>query len=267
MRGNVFKIVVVVLLIAGCRGLPRPGALPDAHHLRVGQLHIHSDFELTEDNRILRDLMAERDDICRTLGLPCGKEVIDVHLFRDGERYAEFLARYFPGVPSRRAFFVETDSRLAIYAHWSDRMAEDLRHEVAHGYLHAVVPTIPLWLDEGLAEFFEVPRNQSGLNRPHLDLLSDMMEHDGWQPNLARLEELKEASQMDQRHYAESWAWVYAMLHSEPEKRKILTDYLAELYAGGPAAPLSHRLVAHSAQPAQTLATYLTALKQDSMRR
>jgi hypothetical protein len=235
--------------------------------LRVGQLHIHSDFELAEDHRILRELTAERDEMCRTLGLPCGNEVIDVHLFGDGERYAEFLKRHYPTVPSRRAFFLETDSRLAVYAHWSDRMAEDLRHEVAHGYLHAVVPGIPLWLDEGLAEFFEVPRGQNGLNQPHLDLLSDMMHHDGWKPNLEKLEQLREASQMDQRHYAESWAWVYAMLHSDPERRKILTDYLAELYERGTAAPLSHRLAAHSAQPEQTLATYLTELKESSMRR
>ena len=74
----------------------------------------------------------------------------------------EYLTRNFPSVPSRRAFFLETDTRLAVYAHWSDRVAEDLRHEVAHGYLHSVVPGLPLWLDEGLAEYFEVPRGQNG---------------------------------------------------------------------------------------------------------
>lgn len=265
MYGNLSKLIVIVSLFGGCRGLPQPAALPDAYHMRVGQLHIHSDFELTEDNRILRDLIAEREDICHTLGLPCGNEVIDVHLFRDGERYAQFLARHFPSVPSRRAFFVETDSRLAVYAHWSDRMAEDLRHEVAHGYLHAVVPGIPLWLDEGLAEFFEVPRGQNGLNRPHLDLLSDMMEHDGWQPDLGRLERLRDAAQMDQRDYAESWAWVYAMLHSEPEQREVLTKYLAEIYENGATEPISRRLAGQSSQPEQTLSKYLAELKQSTI--
>ena len=128
---------------------------------------------------------------------------------------AQFLLRHFPSVPSRRAFFLETDTRLAVYAHWSDRVAEDLRHEVAHGYLHAVVPGLPLWLDEGLAEYFEVPRGTNGLNRPHVDLLSDMMQHDGWRPNLERLEQLTDAAEMDQRDYAEAWAWVYFLLHSD----------------------------------------------------
>jgi hypothetical protein len=230
--------------------------------MRVGQLHIHSDFKLPENHRIIRELVGERENISHTLGLPAVNEVIDVHLFADEERYAQFLRRHFPTVPARRAFFLETDSRLAVYAHWSDRMAEDLRHEVAHGYLHAVVPGIPLWLDEGLAEYFEMPPVENGMNPPHLALLSDMMEHDGWQPDLGRLERLRDATQMDQRDYAESWAWVYAMLHSEPEQREVLTGYLAELYSNGIAEPISRRLAALSEKPEQTLSKYLANLKQ-----
>jgi hypothetical protein len=254
------------MLFGGCRGLPQPAALPDAHHMRVGQLQFHSDFKLDKDHRIVRDLVAEREVIGRTLGLPAGNEVIDVHLFADGERYAQFLQRYFPTVPTRRAFFLETDSRLVVYAHWSDHMAEDLRHEVAHGYLHAVVPTIPLWLDEGLAEYFEVSPAQNGLNPPHLALLADMMEHDGWQPDLGRLERLRDATKMDQRDYAEAWAWVYAMLHSEPEQREILSSFLAELYERGMAEPMSRRLADHSKDPERTLAVYLANLKQNTAR-
>jgi hypothetical protein len=259
------SLIVVMLSLIGCRSWPQPSALPDAHHMRVGQLEFRSNFEIPEDHRLVRELTAERDDVCRTLGLPCGNEVIHVYLFRDAETYGQYLARHFPGVPPRRAFFLESDTELAVYAHWSDRVAEDLRHEVAHGYLHAVAPGLPLWLDEGLAEFFEVPRGQNGLNRPHLDLLSDMMQHDGWQPDLERLERLRDAGQLDQRDYAESWAWVYALLHSEPEQRELLTGYLAEIHERGAATePLSKRLAAHHDEPERTLAKYLAGLKQDS---
>jgi hypothetical protein len=264
MRRILLKLIVLLLLVGGCRGWPRPSALPDAHHMRVGQLEFVSNFELPEDHRLVRELTAERDDVHHTLGLPNSTEVVTVYLFRDAETYGEFLSRHFPGVPSRRAFFLETDTRLTVYAHWSDRVAEDLRHEVAHGYLHAVVPGIPLWLDEGLAEFFEVPRGQNGLNRPHLDLLSDMMQHNGWRPDLQRLERLRDAAQMDQRDYAESWAWVYALLHSEPEQRELLTGYLAELHERGAVEPLSTRLAAQNAAPEQTLAEYLAGLKRDT---
>jgi hypothetical protein len=254
------QLFAALLAIAGCRSIPRQAALPSKYQLQADQLVLNSDFVLSADHRLVRDLTAERNDICQTLGLPPGNEPVEVYLFRDAETYREFLLRHFPSVPSRRAFFLETDTRLTVYAHWSDRVAEDLRHEVAHGYLHAVAPGLPLWLDEGIAEYFEVPRGTNGMNRPHMDLLADMMHHDGWRPNLERLEQLADASQMDQRHYAEAWAWVYFLLHSDPQTTQLLTEYLADVRAHGRAEPLSARLATKYTEPARTLAQYLTDL-------
>jgi hypothetical protein len=263
------RLIIAQLLVgAGCRSLhqqlplPQSMKLPDAHQVPVGQLVFHTDFELPADHRLVRELTAERDDVCRTLGLPSSNEPIEVYLFSDAERYQEYLKRNFPNVPSRRAFFLETDTRLAVYAHWSDRVAEDLRHEVAHGYLHSVVPKLPLWLDEGLAEYFEVPRGLNGLNRPHVDLLNDMEEHENWKPNLARLETLTEAAQLDQRDYAESWAWVYFFLNSPPERRQILMIYLAELQKRGASDPLSVQLARAKVNPVEPMAKYVASLKQ-----
>jgi hypothetical protein len=244
--------------------LTPPDALPAAHELPVGQLVFHSDFDLAKDHRVIRQLTFEREDICTTLGLPCSNEPIDVYLFRDADRYREFLARHFPNVPSRRAFFLESDSRLSVYAHWSDRMAEDLRHEVAHGYLHSMVSGLPLWLDEGLAEFFEVPHGQEGLNQPHVELLADLAEHNGWRPDMRRLERLTDAAQMQQSDYAESWAWVYMFLHSQPDRRELLTKYLADLRETGTREPLSIRVAKASAEPEKALADYLATLKTTS---
>src|SRR6476661_5713260 len=136
-------LFAVQLLVAGCRGLPQPitlsppvkgpssSSLPDAYRTPVRQLVFHSDFPLPADHRLVRELTTEREYVNQTLGLAASNEPIDVYLFRDSERYQEFLKRNFPSVPSRRAFFLETDMRLAVYAHWNDRMAEDLRHEIA----------------------------------------------------------------------------------------------------------------------------------------
>jgi hypothetical protein len=279
MRLLAIVFALQLFALAGCRGLPQPinvptpmklplaMRLPDTYQLPVGQLLFHSDFELPADHRLVRELTLERDDLSRTLGLAATNETIHVYLFHDAERYQEFLKRDYPNVPSRRAFFLETDTQLTVYAHWSDRVAEDLRHEVAHGYLHAAVPRLPLWLDEGLAEYFEVPRGQRGLNRPHVDLLSDMATHDNWRPNLPRLEKLCESAQMDQRDYAESWAWVYFFLNSPPERREILTNYLADLRTRGAANALSVRLAALQVEPEQPLVAYLATLKQNTTAR
>ncbi len=277
MRRTLIFLFAPILAIGGCRGLPQPMnlpsqvrlpqtmRLPDAYEMTAGQLVFHSDFELPADHRLVRELVAERDDVLRTIQSAGSKEHIDVYLFRDAERYQQFLKYNFPNVPSRRAFFLETDTRLAVYAHWSDRVAEDLRHEVAHGYMHSVVPRIPLWLDEGLAEYFEVPRSQSGLNSPHVDLLSDMAEQESWRPNLPRLEKLTDAAQMDQRDYAESWAWVYFFLNSPPERREVLTRYLVELRNRGALEPLSARIVASHIEPERPMAEYLVSLKRSEI--
>jgi len=143
-------------------------------------------------------------------------------------------------------------------------MNEDLRHEVAHGYLHSAIPNLPLWIDEGLAEYFEVPRGYGGLNQPHVDLLSDSIERDDWKPSLKRLESLTDSSQMGQREYAESWAWVYFMLNSPPDRREILTGYLADLRLKGAAEPISARLAALNVEPEGPLTKYIATLKKDT---
>lgn len=274
-RARLLLLTLLLVTTTSCRGLPfarlaRP--LPTEPPAETEQLRFECDFQLPAENDLVRQLHAERGDIYTTLGLPPSDEPIHVHLFRDAETYQDQLAHRFPMVPNRRAFFVERDTELHVYAQWGDRLGEDLRHEVAHGYLHASIPAIPLWIDEGLAEYFEVPHAQAGLNRPHLLLLNDLLEHDGWQPDLPRLEALSAAGDMQQDHYAEAWAWVYFLLHTTPERRELLRDYLLELRDQGEAAPLSTRLAARHIEPQRTLAEFLATLKaqqpraQDSLR-
>jgi hypothetical protein len=149
---------------------------------------------------------------------------------------------------------------LAVYAHWGEAIAEDLRHEVAHGYLHASVPDIPLWIDEGLAEYFEVGRGRRGVNRIHVEYLAGQLAIGAWRPNLPRLEQLTSASDMTQLEYAEAWLWVHYLLESAEGHPAVLIDYLAALRAGESGAPLSERLSAKVAQPAPALIEHLKAL-------
>jgi len=96
---------------------------------------------------------------------------------------------------------------------------------------------------------------------PHLQLLSDMMEHNGWQPDLRQLEAIDSAGDMQQIHYAEAWAWVYFLLRSTPERHDLLSSYLMELRDKGTAEPLSARLAKRHIQPQRTLAEFLVGVK------
>jgi hypothetical protein len=195
------------------------------------------------------------------LALPHSDEPIQVYLFETAERFEGFMRLYHPEFPDRRAFFVETDARLSVYAQWGDHMAEDLRHEVTHGYLHCVAPEMPLWLDEGIAKFYEVPRGQRGLNRPLLDRLGVQMDREHWQPNLRRLEQFASTYNMTQDDYAEAWAWVHFLMESGPERLDMLRGYLTDLRRDGAAAPLSARLSTVSGGPDAVLIEHVRRLR------
>ena len=216
--------------------------LPHRTEVVAGQLVIHADFPLAEQHRLIRELESLRADVSQDLGLPISDEPVHLYLFENPRRYDEFVARQFPTFPTRRAFFVETDTTLSVYAAWQDRIAEDLRHETTHGYVHAVVPTVPLWLDEGVAEYFELPRSGKGLHAEHIAHLKGRLIEGTWRPDIERLEAVRTPGEMSQDHYAEAWCWVHWLLET-PARREILQDYLADLRRDGKTAPLPVRLV------------------------
>ncbi len=243
---------------AGCSHWRSAPALPSRHHLTLDQLLVFSDTALPKHHRLLEELRTQRSLVSTRLALPQTEEPIHVYLFPTSDRLESYLNVHYPGLPKRRAFFVETDTRLTVYAYWGDRVAEDLRHEVAHGYLHAAVPNLPLWLDEGLAEYFEVARGESGLNRPHLEQLSG---NPDWRPNLVRLEQLRDSGEMTQIEYAESWAWVHFMLESSPLRLQVLQAYLKSLTRPHGHRPLSELLFTADPQAATNLLDHLSVLQ------
>jgi len=227
-------------LLAGDRW-DRDAALPRRTELMAGQLVIHADFPLAGQHRLVRELEGMRADVSQRLGLPISDEPVHLYLFENPARYDAFVAARFPAFPARRAFFVETDTTLSVFAAWQDRIAEDLRHETTHGYVHAVVPAVPLWLDEGIAEYFELPSMQRGRHAAHLAHLSGRIIEGTWRPDLERMEALESAAAMSQDHYAEAWCWAHWLL-ATPDRQALLQEYLADVRRDPATAPLSVRL-------------------------
>ena len=89
---------------------------------------------------------------------------------------------------------------MLVYTFYGEHIRQDLRHELTHALLHSVLRDVPLWLDEGLAEFFELPPEADGVNTQHLDALSRAQ----FQPDLARLEQLTLVEQMKPPEYREA---------------------------------------------------------------
>ncbi len=207
-----------------------------------------ADFEIPRNSPVLRDLAGLRDQVYKELHLPPSSNIVQVYLFEDRERYESFMQAKYPDLPRRRAFFVAQPHRLGnsedllVYTYWGDRIQQDLRHELTHALLHSVLKDVPLWLDEGLAEFFEVPTVYDGVNQQHLEQLRRVTAAPRY--NLERLEQLSEVQQMTPGEYRESWAWAHLLLRSTPQARKVLVDYLHELRTNPHPGPMRPRLAA-----------------------
>src|SRR5262245_33326492 len=78
---------------------------PVKHTVRAERLVIHSDLPIEERSPLVRELAELRVDILSTLALPESKRPIVVYLFRDEDRYSNYMKQHFPKLPSRRAFF------------------------------------------------------------------------------------------------------------------------------------------------------------------
>jgi hypothetical protein len=260
MTGTGWPTAVLPVASVSSGPWSKPLGLPDRTELLAGQLVIHADFPLAGQHRLVRELESLRTDVSQRLGLPISDEPIHLYLFETPERFEAFVARQFPTFPSRRAFFVVTDTSLSVFAAWQDRVAEDLRHETTHGYVHAVVPAVPLWLDEGIAEYFEVPRSDQGLHAAHVAHLAGRLIEGTWQPDMAKLESLASAGELSQDHYAEAWAWVHWLLDTTPERRVLLEDYLADLRRDPATPPLSLRLRQVAGDAAAELKAHVESL-------
>ncbi|MBY0522493.1 MAG: DUF1570 domain-containing protein [Gemmataceae bacterium] len=259
LRGHPPRHIVALVflaLVAGCHGIHLPGpnvdrpekdAVPEAPakcSLRVSQFIFFSDFELKSDLPIFKELSGLRDQIYKELQLPTANRLVQVYLFEDRERYERFMHSQYPELPKRRAFFVAQQrcvggaEDLLVYTYWGDRIQQDLRHELTHALLHSVLLDVPLWLDEGLAEYYELPLGWKGVNYQHLE----QMRAGVVKPDLERLEQLSKVQQMTPAEYRESWAWVHLMLQSKPEAKAVLLAYLQQLRTNKNPGPLGPRL-------------------------
>jgi hypothetical protein len=238
---------------------------PGKHSFRVSQFVFLSDFEIRRDLPIFKDLGVLREQVYRELRLPPSNTEVFVYLFEDEQRYQEFMNKKHPTLPKRRAFFIAQPRRLGgtedlmVFTYWSgNHIQQDLRHELTHAVLHSVLKDVPLWLDEGLAEYFEVPQGWNGVNPQHIERLRQAGVHF----NLDRLEQLKEVHQMTPTEYREAWGWVHLMLRSNPQAKEVLVKYLQELRTNPNPGPLRPRLSKVFLSLDGTLQTHLADIER-----
>ncbi|HSK81137.1 MAG TPA: tetratricopeptide repeat protein [Thermoanaerobaculia bacterium] len=121
-----------------------------------------------------------------------------------------------------------------------DEMA-NIHHEYLHYVIRNNYPSLPLWLNEGLAEYystFEVSGNEAKIGLPH-------PHHIVWLrknaliplPKLLSIDEQSpEYNEESPRgsFYAQSWALVHYLLAGSPDRRLQAVEYLRLIQTGSP---------------------------------
>ncbi len=239
---------------------------PGKYTFRIAPYVFLCDFDVNRDQPLFQDLANLRTQVSRELQLPVGATTVQVYLFENQDRYKAYMQAHYKDLPSRRAFFVAQPRSiggvedLLVYTWWNQRIEQDLRHELTHALLHSVIRNVPLWLDEGLAEYFELPPAQKGINSSHVDNLCGPPGSGGCKPDLDRLEKMTKVDEMNRPEYREAWAWVHLMLHSKPEARAVLTAYLQQLHENRNPGPLAPKLAAVFPSPEEAFTRHVNDL-------
>jgi hypothetical protein len=212
---------------------------------RIDTFCVRTNFPIDEHEELFDELGRLRNDVSETLGVAATDHPVDLYLFGDRTSYEAFLHRRYPKVPFRRALFIKTAASHVVCAYRSDVLDVDLRHEATHALLHGALRRVPLWIDEGLAEYFEMAPAQRASRHPHLAALGD-------DPSLrvtplAALEQKTKVAEMGRADYRDAWAWVHFMLHGPVPAHRSLVQFLSAIRRGTPPGQLSARL--HSAVP------------------
>ncbi|MCS7237511.1 MAG: DUF1570 domain-containing protein [Thermoguttaceae bacterium] len=207
----------------------------------LGSFLCHSEFPVDEVPGLREVFPRTEAELTQTLGIQPQGATVEVYLFSVERNYRQFLARHFPDVPYRRALYIRRDGRNVLLAYRSPQLLVDLRHECVHALLHAWLPYVPLWLDEGLAEYFEQQPGRRAFEHPHLKLVR-LQAFLGRNPSLERLEALTDMAALGEREYRASWAWVHYLIHGPAEVNDEFRAYLQEIQAGNLPGPLAPRL-------------------------
>jgi hypothetical protein len=188
-----------------------------------------ADFRV-DAQEIQTQLIELTSELRDTLGIRPTGEPIQIVLFESRKNFLAYLGSTVPTSRDRRAVFVRKGSLTSIYCYRSGALTTDLRH----------VQFLPLWMDEGLAEYFE----ESPLLRPTSSRTKSVRIKAavGWSPDLDRLERIAVAGEMNSTDYRDSWALCSFLLNESHESKVSLRDYLQLIHDGNAPPQFSEHL-------------------------
>lgn len=237
----------MLLAFAGAAALgAEPPPLPDASAFKVvatGHFTVYSDADDARTRQALRQIETLRAVLTRlTAGLETRTaKPVYVYVFERNATLKRYSGDVTKGTKELAGFHVTGPDRnvLAMSLEASQNPAETLYHEYLHEVLAATFPKLPLWLNEGIAEYyttFALGEGVAEIGRPvkaHVHILRGkgvlpvrwLIGVDG--DSVDYNEEDRAGA-----FYAQSWATVHWLMRGSPERRERFAAYLGALANG-----------------------------------
>jgi hypothetical protein len=206
-----------------------------------GPFQFRATFSLDGFGPMFKELSDVEKELQRTLAVPPAGQSIDIYIVENEQAHKRLLRQLYPRVSYRRALYVQRSGQGSVYTYRHAELDVDLRHECTHALLHSTLPMVPLWLDEGLAEYFEMATAQRAFGHPHFSKLR-WINFVGFVRDIESLEQCHTLEDMGPTEYRFAWAWVHFMLHGPLPAHRALVHFLGDIRRGNPPGQLSERL-------------------------
>lgn len=190
-------------------------------------------------DRIKRDVSQIYKILTNNIGVSKVNPIrLNLKLFDSKNQFNAYKRKVAPGLGTAGGFYISRINEATVYTGKNDqRMYDVTRHEATHAIVDAAFGNMPIWLNEGLSEYFELLSFKNGMTRlikpsnKHLSLLSrtnlpDLKHYF----NIGNQQWYSESSK--DKNYALGWSLVYFMMSSKQDKRFLayLLDHLAYNY-------------------------------------
>jgi hypothetical protein len=131
---------------------------------------------------------------------------------------------------------------------FNDEARRVFLHEMTHVLVQRSFPRVPLWLNEGLAEYFETMRIESGrvvlgtpvtgfeMSANQMPTLAALLRADGAVFYAGRAEHSVEGMYQQTAYYVAAWYLVHMLMHDKGDYRPRFHDFLDALKQGVPAS-------------------------------
>ena len=227
-------------------------------HESLGDLEVFAEFAISADS-IAQELLDVATELEQRLGLKGSGQKVQVVIFGSQQSYREYLISKIPEARSRRAIFYQNGDLFQIYTFRHAQLLTDLRHEYTHALLHQSLPYVPLWVDEGLAEFLE----ERPADRTKSSRLSAMRWkcRTGWKPSLTSLEKIPSAATMSGDNYRDSWAYVHYLLMDSDRSQNEFREFLQAISAGEAPGAFSEWTASRKSEVANRIGSYFRRIQ------